>query len=224
MLDKIQRLRYGRNTECMFSKTVFSILFKWQGYKMTDDNNSNIRADLIQDIKHKFGIELSDSDPSIVSFSIMVSLMDAWKKELDEAASRNEAEIMKMQRKLNEIVFNMKLSATGITREIAGQSLDLAVTKATEDAAAMRQETKDLLSKALGKAIELFNSSFDDSMKNLKKQIDCSVNELKSVDLSSETMQKYVKPLPMLTKATYFIAGMATVVILGFLVFLSKSF
>ena len=44
---------------------------------MTDDNNSNIRADLIQDIKNKFGIELSDSDPSIVSFSIMVSLMEA---------------------------------------------------------------------------------------------------------------------------------------------------
>ncbi|MBQ8976911.1 MAG: hypothetical protein IJ078_05780 [Succinivibrionaceae bacterium] len=191
---------------------------------MTDDNNSNIRADLIHDIKNKFGIELSDSDPSIVSFSIMVSLMDAWKKELDEAASRNEAEIMKMQRKLNEIVFNMKLSATGITREIAGQSLDLAVTKATEDASAMRQETKDLLSKALGKAIDLFNSSFDDSMKNLKKQIDSSVNELKSVDLSSEAMQKYVKPLPMLTKAAFFIAGMATVVILGFLVFLAKSF
>ena len=112
----------------------------------------------------------------------------------------------------------------GSIRVLENESLDLAVTKATEDAAAMRQETKDLLSKALGKAIELFNSSFDDSMKNLKKQIDCSVNELKSVDLSSETMQKYVKPLPMLTKATYFIAGMATVVILGFLVFLSKSF
>ena len=190
---------------------------------MTVDNNL-IRTDLINDIKNKFDIKLSESDPSIVSFSIMISLMDAWKKELDESASRNEAEMKRMEQKLNDIVFNMKLSATGITRDIAGQSLELAVTKATDDAAAMRQETKDLLSKALGKAIELFNSSFDDSMKNLKKQIDSSVNELKSVDLSSETMQKYVKPLPMLTKATYFIAGMATVVVLGFLVFLSKSF